>query len=209
MNDWTSIINQLTVVDIQAQIIRGPANQAAFIGDTAIFNCSMDCSNQAPVSWYFTLPSNLKAGIVSPFTQPNQIKSIYGMEVSRRTVNECPQGGYIVEQFLVTASRQLNLMPVQCSTLSDGGCGKKIQVYFSITALLKVAGESTSWIRMFSSVRWLMLLASQYIHRVYMLITLCTDIVPTITSTPSYARTSPTPSNIGGMHAHNSIFITA
>eukprot|EP00731_Ephydatia_muelleri_P009648 Em0005g234a len=162
MNDWTSIINQLTVVDIQAQIIRGPANQAAFIGDTAIFNCSMDCSNQAPVSWYFTLPSNLKAGIVSPFTQPNQIKSIYGMEVSRRTVNECPQGGYIVEQFLVTASRQLNLMPVQCSTLSDGGCGKKIQVYFSITALLKVA-----------------------------------DIVPTITSTPSDARTSPTPSNIG------------
>ncbi|KAL5494383.1 hypothetical protein EMCRGX_G015707 [Ephydatia muelleri] len=152
----------LEVVDIQAQIIRGPANQAAFIGDTAIFNCSMDCSNQAPVSWYFTLPSNLKAGIVSPFTQPNQIKSIYGMEVSRRTVNECPQGGYIVEQFLVTASRQLNLMPVQCSTLSDGGCGKKIQVYFSITALLKVA-----------------------------------DIVPTITSTPSDARTSPTPSNIG------------
>ena len=127
---------------IQAQIIRGPASQAAFVGDTAIFNCTMGCGNQSPVTWYFTLPTSLKVGFVSPFANLNQIKSIYGIDVSRRTVNECAQGGHVVEQFLVTASRQLNMMPLQCFTPSDGGCGTKMQVNFSITALLNVAGKT-------------------------------------------------------------------
>ena len=46
-----------------------------------------------------------------------------------------------MEQFFVTASKPLNLMPVQCFTLSDGSCGAKIQAYFSIAALLHVIGQ--------------------------------------------------------------------
>ena len=125
----------------QAQIVKGPTTQTVISGETAIFNCSMDCNNQSPVTWYFTLPTNSRTGFVSSFTNLAIIKTIYGIEVSRRTLNECPQGGYIVEQFFVTSSRQLNLMPVQCSTVSDSGCGPKMYVYFSITALLNVPGQ--------------------------------------------------------------------
>lgn len=129
--------------DQHAQIINGPKNQAAVSGDTAMFNCTFVCGNKAPVTWYITLPTSFRAVSVSSYTPLNQIKSIYGIEVSRGSTDECSQGGYHVEHFYVKAVKQLNLMPVQCSTLclAGGGCGcGTTQVYFSMAALLSVTG---------------------------------------------------------------------
>ena len=109
----------------------------------AVFNCSMPCSQQLPVTWYMTLPTNGRTVPVSPYTSLTQVKNIYGIEVSRGTVNECPQGGYLVEQLFVKVKQQFHLMPVQCSTVcisGDCSCGTT-QVYFSKLSMLYVAGE--------------------------------------------------------------------
>lgn len=133
--------------DQNAQILSGPTNQEVLSGDTAMFNCSIQCGNPAPVTWYLTLPTSLRTVIVTPYTQLNQIKSFYGIEVSRVSLDDCAQGGNRVEQLYVKAAKQLHLMPVQCYTLcfassgSGVGCGcGTAQVYFSKVGLLSVAG---------------------------------------------------------------------
>ena len=129
-----------------AQIISGPTNQEVLSGQVARFNCTLACGNQYLVTWYVTLPATMKTVLITPYTQLNQIKSIYGMEVSRGSTNECrsQSGGYLVEQIYVKALKQFHLMPVQCSTVciavgGDCGCGAA-QLYFSKVALLSVAG---------------------------------------------------------------------
>ncbi|KAL5494382.1 hypothetical protein EMCRGX_G015706 [Ephydatia muelleri] len=137
--------------DQNAQILSGPTNQEVLSGDTAMFNCSIQCGNPAPVTWYLTLPTSLRTVIVTPYTQLNQIKSFYGIEVSRVSLDDCAQGGNRVEQLYVKAAKQLHLMPVQCYTLcfassgSGVGCGcGTAQVYFSKVGLLSVADVSKS-----------------------------------------------------------------
>eukprot|EP00731_Ephydatia_muelleri_P011598 Em0006g492a len=101
-----------------------------------------------PVTWYLTLPTNSRTVVVSPYTSFSQVKNIYGIEVARGTVNECSQGGYIVEQLFVKAKQQLNLMPVQCSSVCLGNdclCGDSSQVHFSKLGVLSVDfGGSTT-----------------------------------------------------------------
>ena len=127
----------------RSQIQKAPNNQMVSNNAVAVFNCSMTCSQQLPVTWYMTLPTNGRTVAVSPYTSLSQVKSIYGIEVTRGTVNECPQGGYMVEQLFVKATQQLNLMPVQCSTVCiSGDCScDTTQVYFSKLAILNVLGE--------------------------------------------------------------------
>ncbi|KAL5500461.1 hypothetical protein EMCRGX_G012026 [Ephydatia muelleri] len=124
----------------RSQIIKAPNNQIVSSNGLATFNCSMSCSQLLPVTWYLTLPTNARTAAVSPFTSLSQVKNIYGIEVTRGTVNECSQGGYYVEQLFVKAQQQLNLMPVQCSTVClSGDCScDSTQVYFSKLAVLNV-----------------------------------------------------------------------
>ena len=106
----------------------------------------MSCEQQLPVTWYLTLPTNSRTVAVSPFTSLSQIKNIYGIEVARGTANECSQGGYLVEQLFVKAQQQLNLMPVQCSTVcfgNDCSCDTT-QVYFSKLSVLYISGMHCS-----------------------------------------------------------------
>ena len=135
-----------THAEQHAQILSGPTNQEVLSGEVAMFNCTLACGNHYPVTWYVTLPATMKTVLITPNTQLNQIKSIYGMEVSRGSTNECrsQSGGYRVEQIYVKALKQFHLMPVQCSTVciaigGDCGCGAA-QLYFSKVALLSVAG---------------------------------------------------------------------
>ena len=124
-----------------SQIVKGPSNQIVSPDDTAVFNCSLSCAQQLPVTWYLTLPTNSRTVVVSPYTSISQVKNIYGIEVARGTVNECSQGGYIVEQLFVKAKQQLNLMPVQCSSVCFGNdclCGDSSQVHFSKLGVLSV-----------------------------------------------------------------------
>ena len=126
------------------QIIIPPNDQAVAIDETAVFNCSMSCSQRLPVTWYVRLPSSGRSVAVSPYTSLSQVKSIYGIEIARGTVNECPQGGYMVEQLFVKATQQLNLMPVQCSTVCfSGDCScDTTQVYLSKFGILTVQGQN-------------------------------------------------------------------
>ena len=124
-----------------SQIVKAPSSQTVAPDDTVVFNCSMSCSQQLPVTWYITVPTSGRTVAVSQYTSLVQVKSIYGIEVTRGTVNECPQGGYIVEQLFVKATQQLNLMPVQCSTVcfgEDCSCSDKSQVYFSKLGVLSI-----------------------------------------------------------------------
>ena len=126
-----------------AQIVRASNSQTVQSNEMGVFNCSMTCSEQRlPVTWYMILPTNGRTVAVSPYTSLSQVKSIYGIEVARGTVNECPQGGYMVEQLFVKATQQLNLMPVQCSTVCvSGDCScDTTQVYFSKLSILYIAG---------------------------------------------------------------------
>ena len=123
--------------------MKPPNSQTVSSNDTGVFNCSMPCSQQLPVTWYMTLPTNGRTVPVSPYTSLTQVKNIYGIEVSRGTVNECPQGGYLVEQLFVKVKQQFHLMPVQCSTVCiSGDCScDTTQVYFSKLAILNVLGK--------------------------------------------------------------------
>ena len=129
-----------------AQIVVGPASQVIPSGGTAVFNCSLACSSSpTPVTWYMTFPSNGRTLPVSQYTQISQIKSIYGIDVARASFDGCAQGGYRVEQLAISnAGMDLNLLPVQCSTLCfDGNCAcQSVQVFFSKFAVLLITGTS-------------------------------------------------------------------
>ena len=125
-----------------AQIVQASNSQIVQSNEMVVFNCSMTCSEQLPVTWYMTLPTNGRTVAVSPYTSLSQIQSIFGIEVARGKVNECPQGGYMVEQLFVKATQQLNLMAVQCSTVCvSGNCScVTTQVHFSKLSILYIAG---------------------------------------------------------------------
>ncbi|KAL5500446.1 hypothetical protein EMCRGX_G012008 [Ephydatia muelleri] len=124
---------------VGAQIVMGPASQVIASGGTAVFNCSLACSSSlTPVTWYMTFPSNGRTLAVSPYTQ---VRTIYDIDVTRSTMDLCSQGGYRVEQLVISrAGVDLNLMPVQCSTLCfDGDCAcNSVQVFFSKFAVLLI-----------------------------------------------------------------------
>ncbi|KAL5500448.1 hypothetical protein EMCRGX_G012010 [Ephydatia muelleri] len=142
-----------------SQIVKGPSNRIVSPDDTAVFNCSLSCAQQLSVIWYLTLPTNSRTVTVSPYTSLSQVKNIYGIEVARGTVNECSQGGYIVEQLFVKAKQQLNLMPVQCSSVcfeDDCTCGDhSMQVQFSKLGVLRVASPSIAESALCSSVAYI------------------------------------------------------
>ncbi|KAL5500443.1 hypothetical protein EMCRGX_G012005 [Ephydatia muelleri] len=124
---------------VGAQIVIGPASQVIASGGTAVFNCSLACSSSlTPVTWYMTFPSNGRTLAVSPYTQ---VRTIYDIDMTRSTMDLCSQGGYRVEQLVISrAGVDLNLMPVQCSTLCfDGDCAcNSVQVFFSKFAVLLI-----------------------------------------------------------------------
>ena len=128
---------------VGAQIVIGPASQVIASGGTAVFNCSLACSSSlTPVTWYMTFPSNGRTLAVSPYTQ---VRTIYDIDMTRSTMDLCSQGGYRVEQLVISrAGVDLNLMPVQCSTLCfDGDCAcNSVQVFFSKFAVLLINGAS-------------------------------------------------------------------
>ena len=127
-----------------AQIAQQPRSQSVLAGATAVFNCSLPCSgNPIPVTWYLTMPDTGRSIAISQYTSFSQVKAIYGIELSRSSVDECSVGGYRVEQLAVNRpSRQLNLMPVQCAALCFDSCPcSSVHVYFSKYALLLVSGK--------------------------------------------------------------------
>ena len=121
------------------------------MGGTAVFNCSLACtSSPTPVTWYMTFPSNGRTLAVSQYTQ---VKLINDVDVSRASIDGCSQGGYRVEQLIITRpSAALNLMPVQCSTLCfEGDCAcSTVQVFFSKFAVLQINGtDICTWFASF------------------------------------------------------------
>ena len=130
-----------------------------------MFNCSLACSSSpTPVTWYMTFPSNGRTLPVSQYTQMSQVKSIYGIDVARASFDGCAQGGYRVEQLAISnAGMDLNLLPVQCSTLCfDGNCAcQSVQVFFSKFAVLLITGTS---IELYMYMRTYSDLAPVYFH---------------------------------------------
>ena len=126
-------------------IVGGPNTQSMLSGDEAVFNCSLRCSQVSMVlTWYLVLPLTLRKVSISPYTSPSQLKSMYGLTVSRNVIDECPIGGYHVEQLLISnITKDLDLMPIQCAVLclGDGcGCGTTSQLLFSTMAVARVMG---------------------------------------------------------------------
>ncbi|KAL5494160.1 hypothetical protein EMCRGX_G015438 [Ephydatia muelleri] len=125
-----------------SQIVTGPATQSIHSGDEAVFNCSLRCTEGSTVvTWYLMLPLMLRKISISPYTSPSQVKSMYGLDLSRNTIDDCSSGGYHIEQLLLSnITKDFDLMPIQCAVLCIGnGCGcTNAQVLFSTVAVVKL-----------------------------------------------------------------------
>lgn len=128
-----------------AQIAKHPSTQTVVAGESAVFNCSLPCSGgPTPVMWFMSTPNTGRSITISQYTPLSQVKSIYGLDLARGSVDECAVGGYRVEQLVLNrVSRQLHMTPVQCATLCFDACPcSDAQVYFSKFAVLLVSGTS-------------------------------------------------------------------
>ena len=118
------------------------------VGEVAVFNCSLQCTNETiTLTWYVVVPVTLRKVSIFPYTSLSQVKSVFGLDVSRNIINDCPKGGYHVEQLLVSnVTKDFDLMPVQCGLLcfpNTFGC-KVAQILFSPVGVVKIvpkAGE--------------------------------------------------------------------
>lgn len=134
---------------VGSQIVTGPTIQTASVGEAAVFNCTLRCSEEVPtLTWYLVLPATLRKVSISPYTSLSQVKAVFGLDLSRNVIDECSSGGYRVEQLrLFNLTKNFDLMPIQCGLLCFSnvfGC-KDAQILFSPTGVVKIAVPKGGW----------------------------------------------------------------
>ena len=98
------------------------------------------------ITWYVVMPATLQKVSIFPYTSLNQVKSVYGLDVSRNIIDECSKGGYRVEQLLMSnVTKAFDLMPVQCGLLCfPGSFGCTVaQILFSPVGVVKIVPKGT------------------------------------------------------------------